>query len=131
MGSRTWRVVVLAALAGAAPAVGGCLYAAAGAAAVGTYAYVKGDLERTVQHTTREVVDATEKAFHAMDLVLISKNASGVDGEVIGKTADNTNVRVKVDSVGENASKISIRFGTFGDEAKSRALMEEIEKGLS
>jgi hypothetical protein len=131
MGTRAPRLLVFVALAGLVPVAGGCWYAAAGAAAVGTYAYLKGDLENSVQNTPEEVVAAAEKAFEAMDYVLVSSDANPESGKVVGKTADNKDVKVKAKSMGPNATKITVRFGAFGDEAKSRALMDEIEKHLS
>jgi hypothetical protein len=130
MGTRVWKFVALAAVLGLLPTVGGCFYAAVGAAAVGTYAYVKGDLEQTVQAKPEQVVAATQKAFTSLKYVLVSKEADATGGKVSGKSVDNTDVTVKATSVGADATKISVRFGTFGDEAKSRILMDEIIKKL-
>jgi hypothetical protein len=130
MANRSARFAVVAALAGLVPVAGGCLAAAVGGAAVGTYAYIEGALSETLKAAPDKAADATVKAFETLKLTLVSKTASGLEGKVVGRTSDDRNVTVDIKSAGEGISKISIRFGTFGDETKSRTLMEEIKKNL-
>ena len=131
MSSHTTKLVVLAAVLVLAPAVAtGCLAVAVGGAAVGTVAWVEGALVESVPAAPDKVVAATEKAFASLKLTLISKTASGLEGKVIGRTSDDKSVTVTVKSKGEKVSEVNIRFGTFGDEAKSRILMDAIHKNL-
>jgi hypothetical protein len=131
MASGSTKVVVAMALLGMVPMAAGCLAVAAGAAAVGTYAYVEGKLTETLKAAPDKVADATVKAFETLKLTLVSKEASGLEGKVTGKTSDDKNVTVDIKSEAQGVSKVGIRFGTFGDEAKSKVLMEEIKKNLS
>ncbi len=130
MMSRTSRFLMLAAILGLLPAMTGCLAIAIGGAAVGTVAYVNGALTESVQATPDKVVTATEKAFASLKLTLISKNASGLEGKVVGRTSDDKSVTVNIKTKGEKVSEVTIRIGTFGDETKSRVLMDAIAKNL-
>jgi hypothetical protein len=129
MGIRA-KLTVLAAVLVLAPALAGCLAVAIGGAAVGTIAYVNGALVETVDATPEKVVAATEKAFASLKLTLISKNSSGLEGKVVGRTSNDKSVKVSVKATGTKTSEVTIRIDIFGDEAQSRILLETIEKNL-
>lgn len=129
--SATWKSVGLAVTLGwAAMVLGGCLFAAGTAAGVGTWAYLEGKYTENVKAEPGEVVAATERAFAELKLTPLTKEGSGLGGRVTGREADDTKVNVDVESLGSGISKVTIRIGVFGDEAKSRALMEAIKKQL-
>ena len=44
--------------------------------------------------------------------------------------ADGKTVWIDIDAVRNNSSKITIRVGTFGDEARSRKILEKIHHHL-
>ena len=127
--NRRWLMAAL--LLGAATiGAAGCLFVAGAAAGVGGLAYVEGKLVENVKGTPQQIVDATQGAMEKLEIVFVTKEADGLKGRVKGRTSDNVAVNVDVDKIGEGICKISIRFGTFGDEARSRALMDEIKKRL-
>ena len=74
-----WTVFVLAALPGCA--------VVAVAAGVASVAYVNGDLEATIDGTPQKLVQASEAALKELDIHVVSSDASGVDGRVVGRTA--------------------------------------------
>ncbi len=109
----------------------GCLPLLAGAGAgVGGTAYARGDLEARVNADPRAVATATEQAMKALDIAVISSQASGVDAEILGRTARDKKVKVVVEGSGTTGSELSIRVGVFGDEEISRRLFTEIQKRL-
>ena len=103
--------------------------AAAGAGAAGV-AYVKGDLEVTVEADPEEVAKASEKAFDQLQIRKISSNASALDAQVIGRTATDKKITITAKGEGSNSTKMSIRIGTIGDEDMSRKIYDEIKNHL-
>ena len=98
--------------------------------AIGVTAYVEGNLEVNLDRTPAEVAKATEEAFVTLGILKVSSSSSAMSAEVIGKTAKDERVRVVADAVGDRGSKLSIRIGTFGDEAESVRIYDEIRKCL-
>lgn len=108
----------------------GCLLIAAGAGTAGTVAYVKGDTDAVIDADTKTVTAATEQAMKDMELHVISREATGFDGRVNGRTAGDTKVVVVVKHYGEKLSKVSVRVGNFGNEAMQTALLEKIKDNV-
>ncbi len=129
--TRAFRIVLLVVLAGGSS---GCLAVAVGAAAAGatagTVLYVKGALEVTVTAAPEKVVDASKAALDEMNIAVLSSRASGVDGEVIGRTATDKKVTIVVTRQHADFSKLSIRIGVFGDRDTSMAIYERIKPRL-
>ncbi len=119
----------LALALGAVTSLSGCLVAAAGAGAAGT-AYVMGSLDGTVPGTPEKVVEASESVLKDKEVHIVSKDATGLDGTIIAKTALEKRIEVTVKRQDEKTSTISIRVGTFGDQALSRELFEKIKARL-
>ena len=117
-------------LVGASCLSGGCLAAAAAAGAGATVAYTKGDSERVVSADPPEVVEAAQAAFDDLDIPVISRESSQLDGVVNGRTAADKKVRVYVEQQARGVSYVSVRVGTFGDEALSGRILENITSRL-
>ncbi len=109
----------------------GCVaLAAAGAAGAGV-AYLKGELNGTLEASPQEVVDAAQATIEEMGFSVISARASEVDGRVEGRTANDRDITIEVDRQNEGTSDISIRVGTFGDEELSREIYNRIQQRVS
>jgi hypothetical protein len=106
-----------------------CLAVAAGAGAAGAV-YVMGSLDSSVPGTPETVVEASESALKDTDIPVISKGATGIDGDVVGKTALDTKIHITVKKQDEKTSKISIRVGTFGDRELSQQIYDKIKAKL-
>lgn len=109
-------------------AVGRIALALAVAAGV---AYIEGDLQAHLKADPRAVEKAAVKAFEVMGITRISPSGSALDSEAIGQTADDTKVTVKAKIEASGESSVPIRIGTFGDEAMSRRILDEINKQYS
>ncbi len=103
--------------------------AAAGVGAVGV-AYVRGDLKARVAAEPRAIQTATLKAFDTFAIRRTVSKGTALDAKVIGRTALDKTVTVKVTVEELGGSALSIRIGTFGDEKLSRKLFHEIVKNL-
>lgn len=113
------------------------LGAAAGAAAVGAgiagYQYVQGDLEGVLDGDLGEVYDASRAALVERGYTITEQDlqASEATIEATGMAPgeeDEQDVTIHLEENGEVAgTQISIRYGIFGDEARSAALLEAIQ----
>lgn len=106
---------------------GGCLLVAATGAAVGTVSYMSGDLNAMVEANTDQTVAAAKMAMQDLSMPVLSSYSAGMQGEVQGRIGTDNKAIVKVWGQGDKNSKLSIRVGTFGDEAISRNLLEKIQ----
>ena len=109
----------------------GCLLVAAAAGTGAGVAYVTGDTETTLDASPQAVVNATELAFKDLDLSIISKESSGLDGKLIGRTARDVKLTVVVKGESERVSKVSIRTGVFGDDPMQSRILEKIRQHLN
>jgi hypothetical protein len=109
----------------------GCLLVAAAAGTGAGVAYVTGDTETTLDASPQAVVNATELAFKDLDLSIISKESSGLDGKVVGRTARDVKLTVVVKGESERVSKVSIRTGVFGDDPMQSRILEKIRQHLT
>ena len=107
----------------------GCVVVAAGAGAAGT-AYVMGSLDSSVPGNPEKVVEVSESVLKETDIHVVSKDATGIDGTIVGKTALDKKIQITVKRQDEKTSAISIRVGTFGDRELSQELFEKIRARL-
>lgn len=108
----------------------GCMaVAVAGATAAGVV-WVRGALETNLDRDLGRVHDAAVSAVEDLEFALVSKRKSGVDGEVVARTALDKRVSITLKQVTQNTTKISIRVGLMGDEAMSQVILERIRKRL-
>jgi len=110
--------------------ISGCLLLAVGAAAAGTVAYVSGDLEAVEGKSLDEVYEATKKAMEQLELVVSEDDKDKTSALVIGRDSSDRRYKVKLARATENSTKISIRFGTIGNEEKSTMLYGKIKENL-
>lgn len=109
----------------------GCLLVAAAAGTGATVAYVKGDVESTLDSTPDKVTEASKSALEEMELRVIASSSSKVDGDVVARTAGDAKVHIVVKSQGEKTSHISIRVGVFGDQSMSNRILMKINEKLA
>lgn len=101
--------------------------AAAGASGV---TYVRGKLERNVDHDVKHVHGATLKALKDIE-VYVKTDVMGLhDAKITAEFADGKKVTINILALTERASKIRIRVGMIGDEMKSNVILNAIQKRL-
>jgi len=108
----------------------GCMLVAVGAGAAGTVAYVKGDLEAVEAKKLDAVYEATKKALEQLQLVVSSDQKDQLSAEVIARDSDDRRIKVKLTAAAQDSTKISIRFGAFGNQTKSRMIYDKIKENL-
>lgn len=128
---RRARVAALLALPLAAVLFqGGCVaVVAAGAAGTGV-AWYGGKLEANLNDDLDAVFRAAQKALTQLEFAKISDKKSGVDAELISRTALDKKIEVTLQKVANGATKVAIRVGIFGDETLSMTILEKIKANL-
>ena len=104
----------------------GCVIAAVGLGAAGTIAYVRGDLEATEAKDIQVVYSAALQAVEDLHLNLISNSQDALSATILARDASDKKITIKMKATGEQTTKLSIRVGTFGDEAKSQQIYQKI-----
>jgi len=100
---------------------------AAGAAGV---VYIQGVLEKNVDSGLKDTHEAVLKALKSEDVFVKTDELNVASAETKGEFTDGEKVQVNIEALTEKSSKIKVRVGVFGNEAKSNAIMKAIEKRL-
>jgi hypothetical protein len=108
----------------------GCLVVAAGAAGAGTVAYIRGELDASLQGNHDTVVAATNRAVDDLKFARISETKDALTAVIVARTADDKKIDIKVVRISDNLSKVQIRVGIFGDEFVSVSILERIKANL-
>ena len=99
-------------------------------AAVGTVAYLEGDLTTHLNSDIYNVVGATNAAADDLRLTPHSRIGDAYKAKMIAYRTDGTKVIVKLTPAGTNVTKVMIRVGTWGEEDYSRRVLRAIESYL-
>ncbi|WP_150467853.1 DUF3568 domain-containing protein [Francisella sp. SYW-9] len=106
------------------------------AVAVGgaTVAYIDGNYSMNIQGNYKDVYAAALKAVNENnDFVLVSKTIDNTNNnaDIEGATKiDSTSFSIEIEKLTNNASKVTIKFGTFGDQQMSSTLMDQIQANV-
>lgn len=115
----------------------GCVALLAAGAGAGTVSYLEGVYSENVAVGMHTAYRACLASVPAAGYTLTSKQKSAQQSYVTaatkttsGLTHSTTTIHITIDKLTKNSSKISIRFGTFGDRKQSMALMHKIKAKL-
>lgn len=109
----------------------GCIPLLVGAAAgAGGVAYVRGTLEKNVDHSVAQVHKAAGEACKNLKISIQSDDLNQHSARIKGTLDDGKKVQIDVTSLTERSSTIQIRIGMFGDETKSQMILNVIQKKL-
>jgi endo-beta-N-acetylglucosaminidase D len=123
------QVLLIAMLVGSMLLLQGCVVAAIGLGA-GTIAYVRGDLQAVESESIDDVYEATLKALEELELRVTRKSKDALGAEIITYDAQDKKITIRLKSVAEKTTELSIRIGVFGKETKSRLIYQKIQKYL-
>ena len=114
----------------------GCVALLAAGAGAGTVSYLEGVYSENVAVGMHTAYRACLASVPAAGYTLTSKQKSAQQSYVTAATkttiglTHSTTIHITIDKLTKNSSKISIRFGTFGDRKQSMALMQKIKAKL-
>lgn len=101
-----------------------------GAAGVGTYAYIKGELKVTEAATLERTWSATQSAMKDLQFRVTTQQKDALQGRLVAKTASDKRIEIDLEKVSDTMTEVRVRVGTFGDEDLSRLIVQKIEKRL-
>lgn len=127
---RKKQVLLIVLLIGTAGLLQGCLVAAVGAGAVGTMAYIQGDLEAVESERLDVVYKATLKTVEELELNVTKKLKDAMSAVVVARDAQDRKITIKLNAAAEGTTKLSIRVGVFGNETRSRFIYQKIRDNL-
>ena len=73
---------------------------------------------------------AAEKALDSMKFLSVMASRTSIDGRVTAKTAQNDDIVVNIEKIGDNRSHVRVRVGGAGDAAVSAQILDKIRHTL-
>jgi len=121
--------VALAALVLFVPLLSGCLAAIGAGAALGVGAieYANGKLESMQDISLARGWTATQLAMGDLQYTIVSERKDALEAELVAREASDKKVSVHLKKMNDKTVKFTLRVGTFGDETKSRQILEKIQ----
>ncbi len=124
------RILVLLGLVAALPWLSGCVVVAAGAVGAGAVAYVRGELSSSVEADLDATYAAAQRALAKLEFAKIDQRKSGLDAQLVHRTALDKRVEIQLKKVTDRLTKIEIRVGLVGDQELSLTLLDKIRSEL-
>jgi len=128
------KIILSLLLGSSALALNSCILAAL-AVGGGTVAYIDGVYSMNMNGSSKDAYKAALKAINDNDdYVLVSKNLDLTtdSAEIDGATkVDSTDLTINIEKLTDNASKVTVKFGSFGDQVMSSTLMDQIQANLN
>ncbi|QIW10987.1 DUF3568 domain-containing protein [Francisella sp. LA112445] len=124
------KTLTAALLAVSALSLNSCWLIVGAAAGAGTIAYVQGKYSMNMDGNIKDIYNAALEAVqNNNDYVITKKDITPTQATIEGNTkVDSTDFSIEIEKLTSNASKVSIKFGTFGDKTASATLMDQIQK---
>jgi hypothetical protein len=123
------RVLLGAALIGAAVFTSGCVAVVAAAGAGAGVLWVRGAIETNLDRDLDRVYRATQDAVADLQFAKVSERKSGLDAQIIARTALDKKIDIKLEKLG-SATKVTIRVGMMGDQQLSISILDRIKSHL-
>lgn len=115
-------------------ALSGCIVVAAavlaGVVVAGTYTYINGEGTQDYEVTVQQGYDGALKMCENMKLTVVDKAIDNWNARIQAKLSDNTDVKIRLEKLGDKKTRIGIRIGTLGDETRTREMHNALAKEL-
>jgi hypothetical protein len=130
---RQWRLklmAVLVAMAMAAGCAATVLMGLGGLAALGTYKWVEGTMEKDYPLPMKETFDAAMQGAKTLQLTISSELYTPSESKILATTQDGTSVKVELIARPNEITTVKIRFGLMGNADWSAYYHRQIMKIL-
>ncbi|HWA26552.1 MAG TPA: DUF3568 family protein [Lacunisphaera sp.] len=125
-----FRAVVPLLVLGTIPFSSGCVAVVAAGAGAGAVAYVRGEMNTTVESDLGTVFASAQKTLADLEFAKINDHKSGVDALLVARTALDKRVEIKLTKVTDRLTKVQIRVGVMGDQDISLTILDKIKARL-
>jgi len=123
-------IITLCLAAFLSPVLTGCVAVVVAGAAVGTYAYVKGELKVNRDASLNRTWNASQAALKDLKFTTTTQKKDALSGWLVAKTASDKKVEINLKKVTDATTEIRIRVGTIGDEDLSKLILQKIDQHL-
>jgi hypothetical protein len=106
---------VLVAMTMAAGCAATLLMGVGGLAALGTYKWVEGTMEKDYPRPMQETFNATMEAAKQLQLTISSEQYTPAESKILATTQDGTTVKVELIARPNGITTVKIRFGMMGN----------------
>jgi type IV secretory pathway TrbL component len=106
------------------------LVGGAAAAGAGTMAYVRGELQSTLDAPYEQAWTAAQRALADLQMPVTAQDRDGLSGRITARATGDRKILVQLRKVTGTATEVRIRVGTWGDESLSRQILEQIQRRL-
>jgi hypothetical protein len=110
--------------------LGGCVAVVAAGGAAGGVAYIRGELQVTLDERVADVNDAVEAAGKDLELNRISGERDQMGGKFIFRNAQDEKITITTTAETDATTKLGIRIGLFGNEQQSMLILDRIRDNL-
>jgi hypothetical protein len=93
-------------------------------------AYSMGSLHARVDRDMDSVYSASVSGLEKLEIKVTDKQKDVFGAKVVGRTSDDQIIRIKIKPASPTSTTLSIHVGVVGNEARSRAIYEQIRKEL-
>ena len=100
------------------------------AVGAGGVVWAKERLEEKFTVSVSKVHEAALKALEELELPVNEDKKDKLTAKIRSEFADGKRIWIDIQSLSESSAKITIRVGMFGDEAKSRKLLDTIHRHM-
>jgi hypothetical protein len=121
---------VLVAMAMAAGCAATILMGVGGLAALGTYKWIEGTMEKDYPRSMQETYNATLEAAKRLNIRITSDQPGPSEAKITGLTEDGTTVKVELIARPNEITTVKIRFGMMGNADWSAYYHRQIMKIL-
>ena len=125
-----FKALAISALVSGVAFTSGCVAVVAAGAAGGGVAYVRGELDATLDSGYLHTVDATRHALDDLHFAREPEKADDLTTVFIARTGDDKKIEITVRRTADKLSKVEIRVGTFGDQELSQTILDRIKRFL-
>lgn len=106
------------------------VFLAGGAGGAAGVAWTKGKLQEELKAPLSKVHKATISALKELELPIKEDRKDALTAEIRSQFADGKDVWIDIRSLAEASTRITIRVGLFGDESRSRRVLNAIRHYL-
>ena len=108
----------------------GCWAAAGGMTGAGTVAYLEGQSVTNEKASLEQVWEASLAGVSEIGYTITQQDKDGLRGHIAAHGSDDRPLEVTLDRVSDTETRLSIRFGVFGDQEDSKLLHQKIAAQL-
>ncbi len=126
----TKLLVVLVALLAAAGCVPMLLMGVGGAAAIGSYKWIEGTMEKDYPRSMQETWNATLAACKDMQLTINSQQYNPTESVIEATQPPDTNVKIQLVARPNQITTVKVRFGLMGNQDASAYFHRQIMRHL-